>query len=214
MLSFKSKRFWLILAALTALLALGCLGLYRDLFNVQTEGGWVFRIFVPFETRAVQIYCSWPTGPAIDGEQLRTAQRSSTKESWQLGGFQFTRGSESPDPVLIRHIVSRRGSLSAADRGLWTRPHRYVLAEIPFWIFLICLVVVFAWLGRWGFSTRKVAPGVCVNCGYDMRCTPQRCPECGKEGEKGTSKRSMTGADRRADEVGAEEKKRGHPEYR
>ena len=52
---------------------------------------------------------------------------------------------------------------------------------IPQWFFIVC----FGFLPtravlRWVRKRRRERNALCVNCGYDLRATPDRCPECGK----------------------------------
>jgi hypothetical protein len=58
-------------------------------------------------------------------------------------------------------------------------------------------VVLMAW--RWFRNRRFPQMGLCRKCGYDLRATPNRCPECGAEVPKNTDQHSAATALQRTD---------------
>jgi len=61
----------------------------------------------------------------------------------------------------------------------WATP-RSREVRVPLWLPLFLLAVLPATrFTAWWKLRRRVARGACRNCGYDLRATPERCPECG-----------------------------------
>jgi hypothetical protein len=70
------------------------------------------------------------------------------------------------------HVDGWHPNLPAADRP----------AQIPYRLLLIATLILPAlWLGAWRRQQwiRRQRSSLCPNCGYDLRATPDRCPECG-----------------------------------
>jgi hypothetical protein len=60
-----------------------------------------------------------------------------------------------------------------------TERSRYV--TIPWWLIEVPPLIGFVFFFRRWRQRRRFGKGRCVVCGYDMRATPDRCPECGRQ---------------------------------
>jgi hypothetical protein len=85
---------------------------------------------------------------------------------WRFLGFGWD---DRSFPLRVQYPPSPVVTSTARNRSLL----------IPFWS--LCLIL--AWLPtRWTYRRRlrrRLALGSCPSCGYDLRATPDRCPECG-----------------------------------
>jgi hypothetical protein len=59
------------------------------------------------------------------------------------------------------------------------RSDTFVLAVRPWWCMALLLLMPAAWLRRAHKARRAKRLGLCPACGYDLRESPERCPECG-----------------------------------
>ncbi len=59
---------------------------------------------------------------------------------------------------------------------------------VPHWFAVICSTVLpLLWIRQTRRRRRERVQGACTNCGYDLRATPDRCPECATVPAKATA---------------------------
>jgi hypothetical protein len=77
----------------------------------------------------------------------------------------------SPDAIK----VFERGGISIRRSG---SPFNTWVVALPFWFLIVITAICpLLWMRR---ALRRKAPYRCAHCGYDLRATPDLCPECGK----------------------------------
>ncbi|HEX4797145.1 MAG TPA: hypothetical protein VH370_25355 [Humisphaera sp.] len=68
------------------------------------------------------------------------------------------------------------------------------IGRIAFWTILLLAALFVPRLLMWlreRETNRRFLNGQCIECGYDLRASPQRCPECGTEVPRGFSNREL-----------------------
>ena len=99
--------------------------------------------------------------------------RPMKKSSW--GGF----GYQSGEDVSLVNLAAH------GTRGFVSRYDHVFGVMFPAWaVVLVTGLLPAKRMPRWISALRarqRGARGLCPGCGYDLRATPERCPECGRD---------------------------------
>ena len=89
-------------------------------------------------------------------------------------------------PEEIRIIGLRIGRWPTYEmNGQLSTVHHQLI--VPYWMLLVTAIALPAYrLAHWFARSRLV--GMCPVCGYDLRATPDRCPECGHVPARGAKR--------------------------
>jgi len=129
----------------------------RDLDLVSVEGGLELRVSA-----------SYPYREPFNYSTSDTYRR--TRGPWYALGFAYRRDT-------IQFIPLHTGSHDNI------RAAPYWMVRVPYWFLLVLFAVFPATRARAArralVARRRREQGLCVRCGYDVRASPERCPECG-----------------------------------
>ncbi len=182
----KRLRRWLFdgIAVLSLVLCVATVGCWVRSYWCQEE--------IPFlaKPNATCFFGDWRgrleltrqyVAPAMpSGWGATTSNYGSVGEFRQRGGV---RGGASCDPHLVAPDAFYFGhtvKLGYAIISSTKIDHGFDVWAVPFWLIALLLAVYPMFLAfRKRYAARRSIHGLCHSCGYDLRATPDRCPECG-----------------------------------
>ncbi len=107
----------------------------------------------------------------IDKNQLRLFYPHGNR--WYFAGGEDTMVLSTPNTnVQARHYQSQNKPGTVYDEWILTVKHWMLIPPL--------LIMPLLWLIGFVRRRRGKRAGLCPVCGYDLRATPDRCPECGR----------------------------------
>jgi hypothetical protein len=187
-MSTFARAFISVGAALTSVVVIALAGLWVASYQVE------FRLVWVADKRCVTALASDGEFAGIWSEYATPSLSEIVIDRVTYGhGFHFIRAR----PPKHRHsIISAEHPYFRPARMYWrflgfqfsrydefridpNYPTSYNL-YIPFWLAVfLCLATAAPWYHKLYRHHRRKVLGQCVKCGYDLRGSPERCPECG-----------------------------------
>jgi hypothetical protein len=114
------------------------------------------------------------SGPSEDfNGGIDAAEESDSWRTAPIGSAFPTEGE-----TAYQKSFERLGMGFAINHGEYGIDYRSIFS--PHWLLVVVFGVPPAWcLRRYAQQRRRLMNDVCAKCGYDLRATPDRCPECG-----------------------------------
>lgn len=181
------RRLRSLVVAISLLLSIAATALWvRSYWRADCVTAWNTRGHVSAEARAGHLsvevdnmygngfaVCRFSDGVGNIGSARQLMRRLST---WHVLDFYYWKDMRPGQNISLFNELTDRGLRTPA--GLCRRDTLYV----PFW-FIVPLLAAPGLILWWKDSVprRRRARGQCVGCGYDLRGSPGRCPECGRE---------------------------------
>jgi hypothetical protein len=106
-----------------------------------------------------------------------SAFTATTTEFDNLAAFEPYRGH--PVDFLGLHATAGQPARALFAPGRATADGYWML-DLPHWMTVALIASALAFQARAAAKHASHAPGTCTQCGYDLRASADRCPECGR----------------------------------
>lgn len=164
-----------LIASITILLGLVTLGLIKPRWTVASWGNNSSHWFIALEEGATRL--AWQSGEASEGEiNVTTLWKCwTTLPDQREYNLRFADGD-----LMIRRFCGFTRSSFDEYYIPCIRKFSFRSVTVPYWALVLPCAAPWILLLRWLLCRKwRARHGFCIACGYNLKGSPEQCPECG-----------------------------------